>query len=57
MPKTYDWFWQGTRGTNRMLGHLYHNIRDGWMYVEDLRRKKKGASRAPLDQGSGLSRG
>ena len=36
MPKTYDWFWQGKRGTSRMLGHLYHNERDGWMYVEDL---------------------
>ena len=35
-PKTYDWFWQGKRGTSRMLGHLYHNKRDGWMYVEDL---------------------
>jgi hypothetical protein len=36
LPKTYDWFWQGKRGTSRMLGHLYHNERDGWMYVEDL---------------------
>ena len=36
MPKTHDWFWQGKRGTSRMLGHLYYNERDGWMYVEDL---------------------
>jgi hypothetical protein len=36
MPKTYDWFWRGERGTSLMLGHLYHNERDGWMYVEDL---------------------
>ena len=36
LPKSYDWFWRGKRGTSQMLGHLYHNERDGWMYVEDL---------------------
>ena len=36
MPKTHDWYWQGDRGTSRMVGHLYHNSRDGWMYTEDL---------------------
>ena len=36
MPKTNDWYWKGNRGTSIMVGHLYHNQRDGWMYVEDL---------------------
>ena len=36
MPKTKDWYWRGTRGTSTMVGHLYHNERDGWMYTEEL---------------------
>ena len=35
-PKTKDWYWRGTRGTSTMVGHLYHNERDGWMYTEEL---------------------
>jgi hypothetical protein len=36
MPKTYDWYWGGTRGNVRTVGHLYHNERDGWMYQETI---------------------
>jgi hypothetical protein len=36
MPRTYDWYWAGTRGQVLMQGHLYHNDRDGWMYAEGL---------------------
>jgi hypothetical protein len=40
MPRTYDWFWYGTRekdGTQYSnQGHLYHNDRDGWMYTETI---------------------
>ena len=36
MPRTFDWFWAGTRGNIRNQGHLYHNERDGWMYTETI---------------------
>jgi hypothetical protein len=55
LPKTNDWFWQGKRGTSRMLGHLYHNERDGWMYVEDLFESGRHTMQAVADchEGSG----
>jgi hypothetical protein len=36
MPRTYDWWWGGTRGNVTNVGHLYHNDRDGWMYNENI---------------------
>jgi hypothetical protein len=38
-PGYLDWFWEGWRGNNNqyhMVGHVYHNDRDGWMYTEEL---------------------
>jgi hypothetical protein len=31
-----EWNWTGQRGGNTMIGSLYHNDRDGWMYREGL---------------------
>src|SRR5262249_4709902 len=31
-----EWFWKGYRGENQMLGMVYHNARDGWMYRETI---------------------
>jgi hypothetical protein len=28
--------WKGQRGNVTMVGELYHNERDGWMYSEQL---------------------
>jgi len=36
MPRTFDWFWVGTRGNIHNQGHLYHNERDGWMYTQSI---------------------
>jgi hypothetical protein len=36
MPRTYDWYWVGSRGQTSTQGHLYHNDRDGWMYAEQI---------------------
>jgi hypothetical protein len=31
-----EWYWKGRRGNVTMVGELYHNERDGWMYSERL---------------------
>lgn len=31
-----EWYWKGQRGNKNMVGELYHNERDGWMYSEQL---------------------
>jgi hypothetical protein len=31
-----EWFWKGYRGENQMVGMVYHNDRDGWMYRETI---------------------
>jgi hypothetical protein len=31
-----EWNWRGQRGNKIMVGELYHNERDGWMYSERL---------------------
>jgi hypothetical protein len=33
-----EWYWKGDRGNVTMVGELYHNERDGWMYAERLFR-------------------
>jgi hypothetical protein len=36
MPRLKNWYWAGTRGSVAMVGNLYHNERDGWMYREQI---------------------
>jgi hypothetical protein len=31
-----EWYWKGQRANVTMVGELYHNERDGWMYSEQL---------------------
>jgi len=31
-----EWYWKGQRGDVTMVGELYHNDSDGWMYSEHL---------------------
>jgi hypothetical protein len=31
-----EWYWNGSRGAVNMLGTLYNNDRDGWMYREQI---------------------
>jgi hypothetical protein len=36
MANPVEWNWKGQRGNVTMVGELYHNERDGWMYSERL---------------------
>jgi hypothetical protein len=29
-----EWYWKGYHGRAMMIGEVYHNDRDGWMYME-----------------------
>ena len=35
-PGHMEWFWSGRRGELQMIGTIYHNDRDGWMYREQM---------------------
>jgi hypothetical protein len=35
-PDRMEWYWQGYRGPIKMVGELYYNDRDGWMYSETI---------------------
>jgi hypothetical protein len=42
MPKSYDWFWSGTRKKMNSRRHLYYNEHDGWVYTENMTYRKGG---------------
>lgn len=35
-PDRMEWYWKGYRGPVQMVGEIYHNDRDGWMYMETI---------------------
>jgi hypothetical protein len=35
-PDRMEWYWQGYRGPMKMVGEIYYNDRDGWMYSETI---------------------
>jgi hypothetical protein len=35
-PGLMEWYWSGRRGDLQMIGTIYHNDRDGWMYREQI---------------------
>jgi hypothetical protein len=41
-PARIEWYWRGYRGPVQMLGEIYYNDRDGWMYRETI--SKNGRS-------------